>query len=121
VWLPFLGYLSWVMAGGVSLFWTYGGQAPDRKLATGLRLVAAGCALGFVYVALKVAMLTVWHIDVTAAPSWMNITEGSTGEGVLAACIILIAIGSAWEAVTRCANAARNFLWARALAYKSTD
>jgi len=112
-WLPYLAYLAWAMAGGLTLFGHYGLSAPYRRLATGLRLVAAGCALGFVYIVFKLAALIAWHVDVAAAPTWMKVAEGSVGSGVLAVCITLIAFGSAWEAVVARLSASHNAIWAR--------
>jgi hypothetical protein len=112
-WGPYLVYLAWAMAGGLSLFGRYGTTAPYRRLATGLRFVAAGCALGFVYIALKSAALVAWHVDAASASTWMKLAEGSLGALVLAMCIVLIGVGSAWEAVIGRLSESPDGLWGR--------
>ncbi len=111
-WLPFLAYLSWALGGGVVLCWRYGRQAPPGPLRTGLTLIGSGCALGFGYVALKLAILAAWHTDVSTAPHWMDIGDGSIGTLVLGVCIITIAVGCAWEAIAARREQARNAVWA---------
>lgn len=104
-WLPFLAYLGWALGSGALLCWRFGRQAPAGPLRTGLALIGSGCALGGVYVGLKLAVLVAWHTGGSPV-FWLRV--GTSGQAaVVVPCILLIAFGSGWESVARWTAAGR--------------
>lgn len=97
-WVAFVSYLSWALAGATRLCAHYSRHASAGPLRTGLRLIGLGTAVGFGYVALKVVVVGVSALDLSAA----LIRVDEVAEAAILACsVVLIAIGSGYEALAR--------------------
>lgn len=96
VWTAYLLYLNWSLAGMFAATRRFAGQAQPGPTRTGLRLGAAGIAVGFGYVALKVVVVAGW----LAGHGPALVQPDAIGEAlVLTCCLLLIATGSAYEAL----------------------
>lgn len=93
-WGAYLAYLSWSLAGMLAATRRCARQAQPGPLRTGLRLGAAGIAVGFGYVALKVAVVAAW---LAGAGSAVARLDAPAEAAVLACCLLLIGTGSAFE------------------------
>lgn len=108
VWAAYLLYLNWSLAGMFSATRRFAAQAQPGPTRTGLRLGAAGIAVGFGYVALKVVVVTGW----LSGHGRDLVGWDAAGEAVvLTCCLLLIATGSAYEALSAAATR-----WSRAQA-----
>lgn len=101
VWAAYLLYLNWALAGMFSATRRFAGQAQPGPTRTGLRLGAAGIAVGFGYVALKVVVVAGWLSGHGPA----LVAFDATCEALVLACsLLLIATGSSYEVLTAVAN-----------------
>lgn len=97
VWAAYLLYLSWALAGMFSATRRFADQAQPGPTRTGLRLGAAGIAVGFGYVALKVVVIAGWLYG--HGPALVHL-DATCEALVLTCCLLLIAVGSAYEVLS---------------------
>lgn len=100
VWAAYLLYLNWSLAGMFAATRRFARQAQPGPTRSGLRLGATGIAVGFGYVALKVVVVAGWLAGYGPA----LVQPDAVGEAVVLTCsLLLIATGSAYEALSSAA------------------
>ncbi len=109
-WSGYLAYMSWALAGSTRLCWTYGRRAAAGPTRTGLILSGTGNATGFAYVALKAVQLRRWA---RREPHDLMGEEGPAQRTVIFVVLVLISVGSGYEALSGRATAWRSAWRAR--------
>lgn len=96
-WSVWLAFVTWALVGMAEVTAEAAGHA-DRatpgRLATGLRLGALGCTIGYGYVALKVVVVAAWALGV--GPQLLVVDQIAIGVAFLS--IALIASGATYDA-----------------------
>lgn len=92
-WLVFLAYLGFALVNLTQLTWRYGGLSDRVSLRIGLRLTAAGGALGLGYVGNKAAYITLRALDLPY-PADVQLVSDT----LLTSSVLLLVVGSTMPA-----------------------